>query len=169
MSRRNHLTLGSQAARADGAVIFRGFFCARLGWAPANLRQLDASNGRQDHTVFIAEPEGSSCIVQAVVNIAAERHMTTTAEGVETERQRDLLRELGCSEMQGYLFSAPKPAAEVRPMLFADRRGPEAARTNGRKPLARTACGSLRCALRRASGRPHDRYQTARYARRASK
>ena len=33
----------------------------------------------------IAEPGGSSGIVRAVVNIAAERHMTTTAEGVETE------------------------------------------------------------------------------------
>ena len=65
--------------------------------------------------------------------------MTTTAEGVETEAQRDLLRELGCSEMQGYLFSAPKPAAEIGPMLFADRQGPEAARTNRRKPVARTA------------------------------
>jgi EAL domain-containing protein (putative c-di-GMP-specific phosphodiesterase class I) len=56
--------------------------------------------------------------------------MTTTAEGVETEAQRELLRELGCSEMQGYLFSPPKPAAEVRPMLFADRQGPEAVRAN---------------------------------------
>ena len=36
----------------------------------------------------IAEPDGSSSIVQAVVNIAAERHMTTTAEGVETEQQQ---------------------------------------------------------------------------------
>ncbi len=37
----------------------------------------------------IAEPGGgSSCIVQAVVNIAAARHMTTTAEGVETEQQQ---------------------------------------------------------------------------------
>ena len=90
----------------------------------------------------IAEPEGSSCIVQAVVNIAAERHMTTTAEGVETEQQRDLLRELGCSEMQGYLFSPPKPAAEIRPMLLADRQGPEAARVNRprrRKPVTRSA------------------------------
>jgi diguanylate cyclase (GGDEF)-like protein/PAS domain S-box-containing protein len=90
----------------------------------------------------IAEPEGSSCIVQAVVNIAAERHMTTTAEGVETEAQRELLRELGCSEMQGYLFSPPKPAAEIRPLLFADRHGPEAApvnRARRRKPVARTA------------------------------
>ena len=36
----------------------------------------------------IAEPDGSASIVQAVVNIAAARHMTTTAEGVETEQQR---------------------------------------------------------------------------------
>jgi EAL domain-containing protein (putative c-di-GMP-specific phosphodiesterase class I) len=80
--------------------------------------------------------------VQAVVNIAAERHMTTTAEGVETEQQRDLLRELGCSEMRGYLFSARKPAAEVRPMLFAHRQGPEATSANStprRRPVARTA------------------------------
>jgi EAL domain-containing protein (putative c-di-GMP-specific phosphodiesterase class I) len=90
----------------------------------------------------IAEPEGSSSIVQAVVTIAADRHMTTTAEGVETEEQRDLLRELGCSEMQGYLFSPPKPAADIRPLLFADRQGPEAAQVNRarrRKPAVRTA------------------------------
>jgi diguanylate cyclase (GGDEF)-like protein len=90
----------------------------------------------------VAEPEGSSCIVQAVVNIAADRHMTTTAEGVETEQQRDLLRTLGCSEMQGYLFSPPKPAAEIRPLLLAHRQGPDAARSyraHGRKPVARSA------------------------------
>ena len=89
----------------------------------------------------IAEPEGSSSIVQAVVTIAADRHMTTTAEGVETEEQRELLRELGCSEMQGYLFSPPKPAAEIRPLLFADRQGPDAvqpSRARRRKPVAGT-------------------------------
>jgi predicted signal transduction protein with EAL and GGDEF domain len=64
----------------------------------------------------LAEAGGSS-IVQAVVNIAAARHMTTTAEGVETERQQQLLRGLGCTEMQGYLFSAPKPAEQVREIL----------------------------------------------------
>jgi len=69
----------------------------------------------------IAEPGGSSGIVRAVVNIAAERHMTTTAEGVETEQQQELLRGLGCSEMQGYLFSRPKPAAEVRQLIHAHR------------------------------------------------
>jgi diguanylate cyclase (GGDEF)-like protein len=68
----------------------------------------------------LAEAGGSS-IVQAVVNIAAARHMATTAEGVETKRQQELLRGLGCTEMQGYLFSAPKPAEEVRRILLADR------------------------------------------------
>jgi EAL domain-containing protein (putative c-di-GMP-specific phosphodiesterase class I) len=69
----------------------------------------------------IAEPDGSSSIVQAVVNIAADRHMTTTAEGVETRQQQELLRALGCSEMQGYLFSPPRPAAEIRQLLFSHR------------------------------------------------
>jgi diguanylate cyclase (GGDEF)-like protein len=75
----------------------------------------------------IAEPEGSSSIVQAVVNIAADRRMTTTAEGVETVQQRELLRTLGCSEMQGYLFSPPKPAADIKPLLFAYRAAPVSA------------------------------------------
>jgi diguanylate cyclase (GGDEF)-like protein len=67
----------------------------------------------------IEDPDGSSCIVQAVVNIAAARHMTTTAEGVETKQQQQLLRMLGCSEMQGYLFSPAKPAAEIKQLFFA--------------------------------------------------
>jgi diguanylate cyclase (GGDEF)-like protein/PAS domain S-box-containing protein len=62
----------------------------------------------------IEEADGSASIVQAVVNIAATLNMTTTAEGVETEAQRDMLRKLGCTEMQGYLFSAPKPGADVK-------------------------------------------------------
>jgi diguanylate cyclase (GGDEF)-like protein/PAS domain S-box-containing protein len=67
----------------------------------------------------IEDPDGSSCIVQAVVNIAAARNMTTTAEGVETRQQQQLLRMLGCSEMQGYLFSPAKPAAEIKQLFFA--------------------------------------------------
>jgi diguanylate cyclase (GGDEF)-like protein len=66
----------------------------------------------------IDESEGSSSIVRAVVNIAAARRMTTTAEGVETEPQQQLLRAIGCSEMQGYLFSAAKPAPQLKE-LFA--------------------------------------------------
>ncbi|MBR1229979.1 EAL domain-containing protein [Bradyrhizobium sp. AUGA SZCCT0176] len=87
----------------------------------------------------IGEPEGSASIVEAVVNIAAARHMTTTAEGVETEQQRELLRALGCSEMQGYLFSPPRPGADIKPLLLAHRPMPAAAspvRSRRRKPAA---------------------------------
>ena len=75
----------------------------------------------------ISEADGSSSIVQAVVNIAAALNMTTTAEGVETDAQRELLRRLGCTEMQGYLFSAPKPGAEVRTLFGGARTDARAA------------------------------------------
>jgi diguanylate cyclase (GGDEF)-like protein len=61
--------------------------------------------------------QGGSSIVQAVVNIADARHMMTLAEGVETSEQRESLRALGCSEMQGFLFSRPVPAAEIMRLL----------------------------------------------------
>ncbi|MCA1397240.1 EAL domain-containing protein [Bradyrhizobium sp. BRP56] len=69
----------------------------------------------------LAGTGASSTIVQAVVNIAAASDMTTTAEGVETEQQRNLLRILGCTEMQGYLFSRPVSSAEIRKLLSSDR------------------------------------------------
>jgi EAL domain-containing protein (putative c-di-GMP-specific phosphodiesterase class I) len=69
----------------------------------------------------IMEVTGSSSIVQAVVGIAASLNMTTTAEGVEREGQRELLRALGCTEMQGYLFSAARPGDDVRRFFAAGR------------------------------------------------
>lgn len=60
---------------------------------------------------------GSSSIIKAVVSIAADRNMITTAEGVETEAQRETVQVLGCTQMQGYLFSAARPAREIRGML----------------------------------------------------
>jgi diguanylate cyclase (GGDEF)-like protein/PAS domain S-box-containing protein len=73
------------------------------------------------------QPDASSGIVRAVVNIASERDMTTTAEGVETQAQQKLLGALGCSEMQGFLFSPPKPAAELKQLFFSGHARDEAA------------------------------------------
>lgn len=63
----------------------------------------DLSNG--------AEP---IAIVQAVANLAKCLNMTSTAEGVETQQQMDMLQSMGCTEMQGYLFSRARPASEIR-------------------------------------------------------
>jgi EAL domain-containing protein (putative c-di-GMP-specific phosphodiesterase class I) len=69
----------------------------------------------------IGEPEGSSPIVQAVVTMAAARQTATTAEGVETAAQREILRQLGCSQMQGYLFSPALPISKLRQLLLSQR------------------------------------------------
>jgi len=65
----------------------------------------------------ICEAGGSSPIVQAVVAMALARSMSTTAEGVETEAQRKMLRELGCTQMQGFLFSPAVPTRRLKELL----------------------------------------------------
>ena len=47
--------------------------------------------------------------------------IVTTAEGVETDEQFDLLRREGCTQAQGFLFSRPRPAADVETMLGKER------------------------------------------------
>ncbi len=70
---------------------------------------------------------GSSSIIKAVVSIAADSNMVTTAEGVETEEQRATVQSLGCTQMQGYLFSPPRQAQDIRAMLAARKAVEEAA------------------------------------------
>ncbi len=66
----------------------------------------------------IAEVDGSSAIVQAVVNIAAARNMTTTAEGVETEQQREMLRNAGLHRDAGLSVQRRRDRArEIRKLL----------------------------------------------------
>jgi diguanylate cyclase (GGDEF)-like protein/PAS domain S-box-containing protein len=58
-------------------------------------------------------------IVHAVANLAKSLNMTSTAEGVETKQQKDMLQSLGCTEMQGYLFSQARPAKDIRQFFGA--------------------------------------------------
>jgi len=72
---------------------------------------------------FVQELARGTSIIKAVVSIAADRNMVTTAEGVETEEQRATVHALGCTQMQGYLFSPPREAQEVRALMAARRVG----------------------------------------------
>ena len=59
----------------------------------------------------------SASIVHAVTFLGASLGMSTTAEGVETAEEFARLRADGCTEVQGYLFSPPRPASEVTRLL----------------------------------------------------
>jgi EAL domain-containing protein (putative c-di-GMP-specific phosphodiesterase class I) len=58
-------------------------------------------------------------IVRAVIGLGRELGITVLAEGVETMEQLSLLRDLGCQQAQGFLFSEPKCAEEAREALRA--------------------------------------------------
>jgi predicted signal transduction protein with EAL and GGDEF domain len=72
----------------------------------------------------LAESEESAAIVRAVAGLASSLNMRTTAEGVETHQQMQRVQALGCTEMQGFLFSRPQPLDAVTKLLVrpADRR-----------------------------------------------
>ncbi len=65
----------------------------------------------------LGEQKDSAAIVRAVVSLGRSLGMAVNAEGVETEGQFAALRAEGCGEVQGYLFSKPRPACEIPGLL----------------------------------------------------
>lgn len=92
-----------------------GTGCSSLSYLrnfPFDKIKIDQSFVRE-----VAKRPDCMAIVRAVAGLGTSLGITTTAEGVETQEQLDHLRAEGCTEMQGYLFSAPRPAREAVKML----------------------------------------------------
>jgi diguanylate cyclase len=98
----------------------------------AYLRKLPAEELKIDRS-FVLDLESSAdarAVVDAVVQLAKALSLKVVAEGVETEQQQDILRQLGCDELQGYLFAKPMSANALllwamtddgpRPIAFRD-------------------------------------------------
>ena len=81
----------------------------------AMLRRLPAAELKIDRAFVIdlAESEDARFIAKSIANLAKSLHLRVVAEGVETVEQCNLLVEMGCNELQGYLFSLPIPADEL--------------------------------------------------------
>ncbi len=62
---------------------------------------------------LVGGADNSDRILHAVITLAKELNLDTTAEGVELAEQIAILKEEGCTELQGYFFSRPVPASQV--------------------------------------------------------
>ncbi|MGD0026937.1 MAG: EAL domain-containing protein, partial [Xanthobacteraceae bacterium] len=61
----------------------------------------------------LTKREGASAILRAIAGLGGSLNLATTAEGVETQEQFAIVKAEGCTEVQGYLFSRPRPAGEI--------------------------------------------------------
>jgi len=88
------------------------------------LRKLRFSTIKVDRTFVQGAAQGSAeslAIINAVVAMAKSLDMTTTAEGVETAEEAELIRNLGCDKIQGFYFGRPMTAIDAR-KLFTQMR-----------------------------------------------
>ena len=58
----------------------------------------------------LGDDPDDTAIATAIINLARSMGLRVVAEGVETRRQLDELRRLGCDGAQGYLFARPAPS-----------------------------------------------------------
>lgn len=84
---------------------------------PANTLKIDRS--------FVTDAVLSAdklAIVSAIISLGHALGMKIVAEGVETEEQATLLRQLKCNELQGYLYGRPMPFAQIQALLSEQQR-----------------------------------------------
>jgi diguanylate cyclase (GGDEF)-like protein len=67
--------------------------------------------------VDLLSHDGATAIIKSITSLAEALGIETTAEGVENVDQLDILRDQGCSHIQGYYFSRPMPASEIGRLL----------------------------------------------------
>jgi predicted signal transduction protein with EAL and GGDEF domain len=83
---------------------------------PINKLKID-----QSFVQDIPGDEEDVAIVKAIIALAQSLNLDLLAEGVETEAQKEFLIKNGCSNIQGYYYSRPVPAEEIRSMFLNKR------------------------------------------------
>ena len=78
----------------------------------------------------LSTAKDSRAIIMAVAHLAASLGMETTAEGIETQEELDYVKQVGCTEGQGYFFSKPQPAKDLYPFCLFVKQS-EAAHPSG--------------------------------------
>jgi len=79
------------------------------------LKQLPINTLKIDKSFIdnIVNNERERAILDGIINLAQKIDLTVVAEGAETKEQINLLKKMGCNQIQGYYFSKPLPACEI--------------------------------------------------------
>lgn len=111
----------------------------------AYLKRVPFAKVKIDRSFVRGEPSNlrrNQAIIRAMVGLAESLDMETVAEGAETLDEVELIRSLGCSQIQGYIFGYPMTAAEARVRAKASARQlaePEQCERDPRLALLRVA------------------------------
>jgi EAL domain-containing protein (putative c-di-GMP-specific phosphodiesterase class I) len=87
---------------------------------PIDVLKIDQSFVRD-----LTDHRDDAAIVVSIISLAHSLRLTVIAEGVETKEQGAYLQQHGCDQMQGYFFSRPVPAEELKQMLREGKSLPE--------------------------------------------
>ena len=122
------------------------------------LRQFPFDKIKIDRSFIndIERNRDSAVIIRAIASLGASLGIETTAEGIETEEQLEIVRRAGCTEMQGYLASPPRAGCRKSP---ASSRA--SARGCGGVAVRRARHGICAAALRTHAGHGNPRAQSA--------
>jgi diguanylate cyclase (GGDEF)-like protein len=87
----------------------------------ARLQQIEVDRVKIDRSFILGfgDQSNDQAVVEAIINLAHAKGLRVTAEGVETALQRTRLTEIGCDDLQGFVFSAARPAREITTILDA--------------------------------------------------
>jgi len=97
-----------------------------FGTGYASINQLrtmpfDSLKIDRSYVTGIESNESARALTEAIIVLARRLGLHTVAEGVETEGEARILRELGCDSLQGYAIGRPVPASEIEPMLELEK------------------------------------------------
>ena len=90
---------------------------AYLNRLPVDKIKIDGS-----FTAGLPDDTGKTALVRSIIGMAHSLGLEVVAEGVETKEQMEMLKELDCDAVQGYLFARPLPANKLQDLLSRDLR-----------------------------------------------
>jgi EAL domain-containing protein (putative c-di-GMP-specific phosphodiesterase class I) len=112
---RDNISILEQLRKLGVQIVMDDF---GIGYSSLNyLRLFPFDKIKIDRSFINEEDDLSLAIVQAVTSLARVLRVPVIAEGIETREQLEFVRAAGCSEFQGYLFSPPRPTAEIATLL----------------------------------------------------